>query len=195
VPGHRIWPFVEGWLETPVGTAPRVKTRLGAADVFGRWQMRWGIGRDRYRIAPGVYAVGSPTAGSPVLVTANYKMTFDALRREFEGVDAWVLALETYGINVWCAAGKGTFGTEEVVRRVEAARPADLVSHRKLVLPQLAAPGVAAHEVRRRCGFSVVYGPARARDLRAFLGAGMVAPPRARRVTFTTSERLALAPV
>jgi CO dehydrogenase/acetyl-CoA synthase gamma subunit (corrinoid Fe-S protein) len=76
--------------------------------------MRWGIGRHRYRIEPGLYAVGTPGSDSPVLVTANYKMSFDALRRELGGLDAWILVLETDGINVWCAAGKGTFGTEEV---------------------------------------------------------------------------------
>ncbi len=195
IPGYRTEPFVEGWLDTPVGPVPRVGTRLGVADVLGRWAMRWGIGRDRYRIAPGLYAVGSPGPGSPVLVTANYKMTFDALRRRLGGIDAWILVLETHGINVWCAAGKGTFGTDELVRRVGACGLERLVSHRRLVVPQLGGPGVAAHRVRQACGFSVVYGPVRARDLPAFLGAGLEATAPMRRVTFTLGERLALTPV
>ena len=77
-----------------------------------------------YRVEPGLYAVGSPTADSPVLVSANYKMSFDRLRSALPGVDAWILVLDTKGINVWCAAGKGTFGTDELVRRIEAARAA-----------------------------------------------------------------------
>ncbi len=195
IPGYRVQPFVEGWLETPAGRVPRVGTRLGVADVLGRWAMRWGIGRDRYRIAPGLYAAGSPGPCSPVLVTANYKMTFDALRRRLGGLDAWILVLDTHGINVWCAAGKGTFGTDELVRRVRACGLERVVSHRRLVVPQLGAPGVAAHRVRQACGFSVAYGPVRARDLPAFLRAGLKAAGPLRRVTFTLGERLALTPV
>jgi hypothetical protein len=182
-------------LETPVGLVPQVATRLARSDVLGRWQMRWGLGRMRYRITPGLYAVGCPGVESPVLVTANYKLTFDSLRRELAGIDTWILVLETYGINVWCAAGKGTFGTAEVIRRVQVAGLERVVGHRTLILPQLGAPGVAAHEVRRESGFKVVYGPVRAADLPAFLFAGMTASEEMRRVTFTTAERLVLTPV
>ncbi|RXM20875.1 acetyl-CoA synthase subunit gamma, partial [Citrobacter sp. AAK_AS5] len=84
----------------------------------GRWRVRWNIKRMDYRVAPGLYAVGEPTADSPVLVTANYKLTFDGLRSELGGVDAWMLVLDTLGVNVWCAAGKGTFSTAELARRV-----------------------------------------------------------------------------
>jgi hypothetical protein len=157
--------------------------------------VRWGIGRDRYRVAPGLYALGAPDAVAPVLVTANYKLTFDVVRRDAEGLDAWILVLDTRGINVWCAAGEGTFGTGEVIRRVMEARLAEVVGHRRLLLPQLGAPGVAAHEVRRGCGFSVVYGPVRARDIRSFLVAGRKASPAMRRVVFPAMDRLVLTPV
>ena len=80
-------------------------------------------------------------------MTGNYKMTFDSSARALAGRDAWILVLDTRGINVWCAAGKGTFGTDELVQRIEVTRPPRIVSHRTLILPQLGAPGVAAHEV------------------------------------------------
>ncbi len=194
-PGYRIWPFVEGWLETPVGQVPMVKTRLAPMDTLGRWQMRWGFGRLRYQIAPGVYAAGRPTPASPVLVSANYKLSFDALRSQLNGLDAWILVIDTKGINVWCAAGKGTFGTAEIAHRVKRVGLAKLVDHRVLVLPQLGAPGVAAHEVHRTCGFRVEYGPVRAADIGEFLAAGMQASPAMRRVTFATLDRLVLTPV
>jgi len=194
-PGYRLWSFVAGWQETAAGRVPRVRTGLDRSDVLARWQMRWGLGRDRYRVAPGLYAVGRPDVESPVLVSANYKLSFDALRRELTGLDAWLLAIDTRGINVWCAAGKGTFGTDEIVRRVRASGLEKVVSHRTLVVPQLGAPGVAAHEVQKGCGFRVVYGPVRARDLPAFLDAGMQATEKMRRVTFTVWERTVLTPV
>lgn len=173
-------------------TIPTVGTRLGLVDHLGRWSVRFGLGRGRYRVAPGLYAVGTPDSASPVLVTANYKLSFDVLRSELQGVDAWILVLDTDGVNVWCAAGKGTFGTEELVRRVQTTGLSNFVSHRKLVVPQLGATGVAAHEVLQLCGFRVVYGPVRARDIKVFLAARMKATERMRRVTFTLGERLAV---
>ena len=184
-----------GRLATAAGPVPQVTTLLSLADRLGHWQMRWGLGRMRYRVAPGLYAVGTPDTGSPVVVTANYKMSFDLLRRALHGMAAWIMVLDTRGINVWCAAGKGTFGTAEVLRRVVDCRLGEVVRHRTLIVPQLGAPGVAAHEVQKGCGFRVVYGPVRAADLPAFLAAGMQAAPAMRRVTFTTGERLVLTPV
>ena len=162
---------------------------------MGRWRVRWGIGRDNYLVAPGLYALGAPDGDAPVLVTANYKLTFDVVRRDGMGLNAWILVLDTRGINVWCAAGEGTFGTEEVIRRVTETRLSKVVNHRRLILPQLGASGVAAHEVLKGCGFSVVYGPVRARDIRSFLDAGMKASPGMRRVGFSMIDRLVLTPV
>jgi acetyl-CoA decarbonylase/synthase complex subunit gamma len=172
-----------------------VTTRLTACDRWGAVKVRWGIGRDRYLVPPGLYAVGAPGSESVVLVTANYKLTFDLLRSTLAGRDAWILVLDTKGINVWCAAGKGTFGTDELVRRVEAAGLAQVVTHRRLVLPQLGAPGVAAHLVKRRCGFKVVWGPVMMGDLPAFLDAGLRVAAGMRTKTFPLRERVALIPM
>jgi len=157
--------------------------------------MRWGYGRNRYSIAAGLYAIGSPSADSPVLVTANYKMTFDILRRDMQGHDLWILVLDTRGINVWCAAGKGTFGTDEIIRQVKRASLDQVVNHRTLIVPQLGAPGVAAHKVVKGCGFKVVYGPVRSIDLPDFLANNLKATQSMRRVTFGLVDRLVLTPV
>lgn len=169
---------------------PAATTRLTLLDTIGTWRVRWGYRRSGYRVEPGLYRVGAPTSESPVLVTANYKLSFDTVRSQLTGIDAWLLVLDTKGVNVWCAAGKGTFGTDELVRRIEAAGLAEVVDHRTIVVPQLGAPGVAAREVRERSGFRVVFGPVRARDIRSYLNAGLHAEPEMRRVTFTARERL-----
>jgi hypothetical protein len=149
----------------------------------------------RYTVEPGLYALGRPDQNARVLVTSNYKMSFDRLRESLPGRDLWILVLDTMGINVWCAAGKGTFGTEELARRVEAAGLPHIVSHRELILPQLAAPGIAAHLVKKISGFKVVYGPIRSKDLPAFLDNGFKATPEMRRKTFPLVERAALIPM
>jgi CO dehydrogenase/acetyl-CoA synthase delta subunit len=174
---------------------PVVPTLLSAADVLGGWKVRWGIGRNRYTMAPGLYAVGRPTEESPVLVTANYKLTFDKLRAELSGLDGWILVLDTKGVNVWCAAGRGTFGTRELESRLLATRLDQVVSHRRLVLPQLGATGVSAPQVLKDTGWRVVFGPVRARDIPAFFAHGMKKDARMRRVEFRIPDRLAVAPV
>ncbi|MCL5884855.1 MAG: mercury methylation corrinoid protein HgcA [Deltaproteobacteria bacterium] len=188
-------PWTEGTVNTEVGDVPRVRTVLSFGDRFGGFKARWGIGRMDYRVALGLYAVGDPAAESPVLVSANYKMSFDRLRSVLSGRDAWILVLDTDGINVWCAAGKGTFGTDEIVRRVQSIVLDRIVSHRMLVVPQLGAPGVSAHQVYARCGFRVEYGPVRAEDLPAFLDAGRKALPEMRRVRFGLLDRVVLIPI
>lgn len=148
-----------------------------------------------YLVPPGLYAIGSPSHDSPVLVTANYKMSYDIVRRALGGRSCWLLVLETYGINVWCAAGKGTFGTEELIRRIKVSELDTVVSHRRLILPILGAPGVAAHEVTKQTGFSIRFAALRAGDLPEYLDNGMVTTPAMQELTFTTWERMVLIPV
>ena len=148
-----------------------------------------------YRVDPGLYALGSPDDKAPVLVTANYKMSFDRLREALPGRAAWILVLDTRGINVWCAAGKGTFGSKELVDRIGSSGLSQIVSHRELILPQLAGPGVSAHLVKKGSGFKLIYGPIRAIDLPAFLDEGFKATPSMRMKTFTTWERMVLIPM
>lgn len=167
---------------------------LTSADQWDHSLARWGVNREGHRVEPGLYALGNPTPDSPVFVTANYTLSFDALRSALKDVDGYILVLDTRGINVWCAAGKGAFGTDELVHRIEVTGLAQVVKHRKLILPQLGAPGVAAHEVKARSGFRVEYGPVRAADLSEYLKTHQ-ATPEMREVRFDLRDRLVLIPV
>jgi hypothetical protein len=174
---------------------PVVSTSLSFNDYLGAWKARWGIGRMDYTIKPGLYSVGKPDNESPVLVSANYKLTFDTLRKNLVGLDCWLLILDTKGINVWCAAGKGTFGTDELINRIETSELSKYVSHKKLVLPQLGATGVNANEVKSRSGYDVKYGTVRAEDIKAYIEAGYKATKEMRTVKFTMWDRLVLTPM
>jgi hypothetical protein len=189
----------QSWLEgfLPIGDRliPRISSRLGWADRLGALRMRLGFGRDSYRVLPGLYASGSPSPDSHVLVTANYKLTLDSVRRELAGIDAWILVLDTKGVNVWCAAGKGSFGTEGLLSMIARTRLADVVSHNVLILPQLGATGVSAPEVARRGRFRVSWGPVLAADIPAYLASGGVKTEAMRHVPFGLRERMAVAPV
>ncbi|NNG00102.1 MAG: hypothetical protein HKM93_12030 [Desulfobacteraceae bacterium] len=194
-PGYRICGYVSGFHHTAVGDVPEIHTRTSMVDKLGSAMVRAGIGRGVYRVAPGLYCAGKPDGDSPVLVTANYKLTFDILRRQLTGITAWLLVLDTRGVNVWCAAGKKTFSTEEVIRRVRDARLDQLIRHRQLILPQLGATGVSARVVKQAVGFEVIWGPVRSHDIPDFLDRDMKSDPGMRRVTFSFTERLVLIPV
>jgi len=172
-----------------------VSTKLTLKDRIGGWKVRWGINRMSYTVEPGIYAVGTPDENAPVLVSANYKLTFDSLRKELFGLNCWLLILDTKGVNVWCAAGKGTFGTDELVNRIAETQLTEIVSHKTLILPQLGASGINANEVKRQSGFSVIYGTVRAKDIKAFLQAGNKATEEMRTVKFTMRDRLVLTPI
>ncbi|NIA03278.1 MAG: carbon monoxide dehydrogenase, partial [Nitrospirae bacterium] len=164
------------------------------ADRFDHLKARWGVKRSSHRVEPGLYTLGNPTSDSPVLVSANYTLSFDKLRSSLKDIDCYILVLDTRGINVWCAAGKGTFGTGEIVHRIKSTGLHDVVSHRILIVPQLGATGVAAHEVKKLSGFKVEYGPVRAADLPKYLKTRK-ADPDMRKVHFTLSDRVVLIPV
>ena len=173
----------------------KIKSKWSWQDWIGALAVRLAFRRMHYSVNPGLYALNSPGPESPVFVSANYKLSFDHLRKSLNGIAAWILVLDTKGINVWCAAGKGTFGTEELLHRLEAVRLQDKVNHRQLVVPQLGAPGIAAHQIQERSGFRVIYGPVRAKDIPQFLEAGLKASPDMRRVQFNLTDRLAVVPV
>lgn len=187
--------WITGETQTSKWRVPVVSTKPAFSDTLGTWKVRWGIGRMNYKVNPGIYAVGQPDPTSPVLVSSNYKLTFDALRKELSGVNCWLLILDTKGVNVWCAAGKGTFGTDELVNRVSKTDLVEIVSHRKLILPQLGAVGVRAIEVMKQTGFSIIYGPVRASDIKPYLDSNFTATEEMRTVKFTLWDRLVLTPV
>jgi hypothetical protein len=186
--------FLTGTVSTNDVVIPLVSTNIDFRDFMGAVMVRWGINRDNYRINPGLYAVGAPGQESDVFVTANYKLSFDALRKNLAGINGWILVLDTRGVNVWCAAGKRTFGTKELVNRIKLVSLEKVVSHKRLILPQLGATGVAAHMIKEETGFNVHYGPVRANDIKKFINDGYRASSEMRRVTFSFEDRLKLIP-
>jgi len=174
--------------------APTVSTKLDISDRMGAVKMRMGIGRDQYRVDQGLYRIGNPDSNSDVLISANYKLSFDMLRKNLDGLNLWILVIDTDGVNVWCAAGKGTFGTERVVKSIKNHSLEHLVKHRRIILPQLCAPGVAAHLVKEQTGFRAIFGPALAKDIKAYIAAGYKATPEMRKMTFPLKERAKLIP-
>lgn len=194
--GPQIRPaWVTGIIKAGPGVAYRVSTDIIGTDLWGHFKCRVSAFRNNYTVRPGLYAAGNPDSNSDVLISANYKLSFDHLRRELKGLHVWIIVLDTRGINVWCAAGKGTFGTDELIKQINAAKLDGVVDHKRIIVPQLGAPGVSAHIVRKATGFRVHYGPVHARDIREFIDAGYEATQAMRTVTFNVFDRLVLTPM
>ena len=187
--------WVSGAIKTPAGAVSRVSSDWSRTDMLGMIKSRMGAYRMHYTVPPGLYAVGEATRDSDVFVTANYKLSFDIVRRALKGMDAWFLVLDTQSINVWCAAGKGTFGTDELVSQISVARLSEVVGHRRIILPQLGAVGVSAARVNKETGFRVSFGPVEARDIPAYVAAGYKKTKEMSLVKFSMLDRLVLTPM
>ena len=174
---------------------PRVSEQLNLNDKLGALKVRFGIGRDDYKVTPGLYKIGNSDSQSDVLISANYKLSFDMLRKNLGTMNLWILVVDTKGVNVWCAAGKGNFGTENVAQSIKNASLDDIVKHRRIIAPQLAASGIAAHKVKELTGFRIIFGPVLAKDIKPFIESGYKATPEMRKVTFPINERAKLIPV
>jgi len=187
--------FIAGRITNEQGTFPVAATVLSRKDRWNHVKARTGSFRNSFTVMPGLYAVGKPGADSDVFASANYGMSFNYLREALHGMNAWILVLDTKGINVWCAAGKGTFGTAELVNRIRLSGIEKVVQHRKVIVPQLGAPGVDAAEVQKQAGFRVMYGPVQAKDIKAYVAAGYKATGDMRIMKFGMMDRLILTPM
>ena len=182
------------WTQFELEMIRQTTSEITPGDKLQHFLARVGLRRNRFKIEPGLYALGKPGKNSKVFVTANYGLSFNKLREALAGIDCYILVLDTKGINVWCAAGKGTFGTEELIHRIEEVGLENYIDNKQLILPQLGASGVAAHEVEKRTGFNVEYGPVRAEDLPEYLRTHQ-ATLQMRLVRFDLRDRLILIPI
>jgi hypothetical protein len=186
---------VTGSVDTPAGPVPQANVELSFLDRWGEIRSRIGAYRMKYSIPPGLYAVGDPDKDSDVFVSANYKLSFDKLRSSLRGLNGWILVLDTKSINVWCAAGKGTFSTEELINRISITQLEKVVEHRRLIVPQLGAVGVNATEVKKRTKFKVLFGPVQAHDIPNYIHAGYKATREMRTIRFSMMDRMILTPM
>ncbi|MGD8730508.1 MAG: methyltransferase domain-containing protein [Anaerolineales bacterium] len=173
----------------------------GMGRLHGHWTLQkvaleaWTL---FFRILPpypqkesGLYEVGHPGPDSPVLVTGNYLLTVQRLVRAIDGhIDAWLLVVDSDGINVWCGAGGGFLTAERVLSAWRLSALGQRVAHQKLILPELCANGVDGWKIRKQSGWEVHWGPVKAKDIPAYLQSGMKKNDAMRLVSFPLLDRL-----
>jgi hypothetical protein len=122
-----------------------------------------------YAVEPGLYYTGEAwDPDAPLLVTGNYLLTVLAVVRALGDRPVGLLVVDSDGINVWCASGKGRFSAQLILTELDRYDPALLGERPRLILPKLGLGGVKL-ELLRKLGMRPVVGPVHARDLPAFL--------------------------
>jgi ubiquinone/menaquinone biosynthesis C-methylase UbiE len=140
---------------------------------------------------PGLYEIGKPGPGSTVLVTGNYLLTVQRLVRAIDGrIDAWLLVVDSDGINVWCGAGGGFLTAERVLSAWRLSGLDQRVTQKEMVLPELCANGVDGWKIRNETHWKIHWGPVRARDIPAYIAADGSKSDEMRLVSFPLLNRL-----
>jgi len=164
-----------------------------------RWTYTWiTVVQTCLRMIPfpcrtGLVEIGCPGRDAPVLLTGNFRLTVERVKRALEGIDAYLLVANSRGVNVWCAATGGLLTNHDVVSVLKTSGIADRVDHRQVILPQLAATGIEGPYVRRKTGWKVVWGPVEAAAIPDYLRAGLETTAEMRSVAFGWQRRLEMA--
>jgi NAD-dependent dihydropyrimidine dehydrogenase PreA subunit len=141
----------------------------------------------------GYQKVGKPKEDSPVLLTCNFHLTILRLKKVTRGLDYHLLVANTKGINVWCAATGDHFNNHSVISVIKTSGIEEKVNHRKLILPQLAAPGVEAKEIQKRIGWEILWGPVEAKDIPEFFSLNFKKTEQMGEVKFRFIQRIEMA--
>jgi len=141
----------------------------------------------------GLRRIGRPDRDSPVFLTGNFRLSVERVKRALAGLDAYLLVANSRGVNVWCAATGGLLSNHDVVSVLKTSGIEELVDHRQLVLPQLAATGIEGKTIRRKTGWRIDWGPVEADDIPAFLDRGLETDQAMRTVGFPWRRRLEMA--
>jgi ferredoxin len=138
----------------------------------------------------GIIRIGNPNRNSPVFITCNYSLTVERVKRALREMDCYLLVANSKGINVWCASTGGHFNNHSVISALKTSGIEELVDHRNVILPQLAASGVELKVIKKRTGWNVIWGPVYAKDIPQFLKNNYKKSSEMREVRFPLAHRL-----
>lgn len=142
-------------------------------------------------IKPGLYPIGSPNEEDPILVTSNYYVTYKRVITSLkaQSIKAWILVVDTKGVNVWCSAAGGIFTAEKIISQIEATNLSEFISHKNLILPQLSAAGID-HLILQKAGWDTKFGPIDINDLGEYLLNQYQKTPKMSQIEFPLQKRI-----
>ncbi len=141
----------------------------------------------------GMIKIGNPNKNSPVFLTTNFALTVERVKKALKGTNCYLLIASSHGINVWCSATGGHFTNHDVISILKVSGIEKVVSHRNVVLPQLAATGIESKVISKKTGWNVIWGPVYAKDIPEFIKSGFKKTPQMREVKFPLMQRIEIA--
>ncbi len=160
-----------------------------ALNLFGGYFFRW-VG---FSTEPDLIKVGNPNKESPVFLTCNFSITVKRVLKALNGLDCYLLIAPSKGINVWCGACGDDFNTDSIISIIKTSGINELVNHRKLILPQLSAPGIDPLIIKKELGWDLKFGPIYAKDIQNYVKNDFNKTEKMREIKFTISKRIEMA--
>ncbi|MCG3221230.1 MAG: 4Fe-4S binding protein [Candidatus Heimdallarchaeota archaeon] len=141
----------------------------------------------------GYQRVGNPDENSPVLLTCNFHLTILRLKKATKGLNYHLLIANSKGINVWCAATGDSLNNHSVISVIKTSGIEDKVNHKKVIMPQLAAPGVESKVILKNVGWKILWGPVDAKDIPEFFESNFEKTDEMKQVEFRLVQRIEMA--
>ncbi|MFQ6084219.1 MAG: HgcAB-like fusion protein [Candidatus Aminicenantia bacterium] len=142
---------------------------------------------------PGLRIFGNPGENSPVFVTSNFDLTVKRVSKYLKNLDCYLLIAPSKGINVWCASTGGFLNAHSIISVVKTSRIGEKVKHRRLILPQLSAPGIDTELIKKETGWHSKFGPVYAEDIPRYVKNKFKKTKEMNLVKFSFSARLEMA--
>lgn len=142
---------------------------------------------------PGIVKIGKPDEKSPVFLTCNYHLTVERVKKALEGINCYLLIANSNGHNVWCGSTGGHLTNHDVISILKTSGIEELVSHKNIVLPQLAATGIESRIIKKKTGWKSIWGPVYARDIPAFIENNYKKTQKMQAVKFPLVQRIEMA--
>ena len=141
----------------------------------------------------GLRIIGHPDRNSPVFLTCNFAVTVERVKMALKGMDAYLLIANSKGDNIWCSATGGHFTNHSVISVIKTSGIENLVDHRTVVMPQLAATGIQDRVIHKKIGWKAIWGPVYAKDIPEFVEQKFEKTQEMRQVSFPLSQRFEMA--
>ena len=110
-------------------------------------------------VESGIRTFGHPDKNSPVLITTNYALTFFTVESDIKtaGLDCYLIVVDTGGLSVESAVAGRYFSAESIVSALKETEAENLVNHKTLIIPGLAAR--LSGETEEASGWKILVGP------------------------------------
>jgi len=110
-------------------------------------------------VEAGIKMFGRAGPDSPVLITTNYALTFFTVESDIKtaGLDCYLIVADTGGLSVESAVAGRYFSADSIVTALKDMQAENLVSHKTLIIPGLAAR--LSGETEEASGWKILVGP------------------------------------